>query len=153
LIEERFLASLGRTVQSGEGLMGSEDGVGSGAEAELGGGQGQEEFCVLGRTPDRDTDRFGETHPAHGTDDYALVKEFVAKSFGVGPNGDEEEIAFARNGRKAEIAEFVEEALALVAIGLDGADDVIVVVEGGEGGGLADTGDVERRAEFIHFGD
>jgi hypothetical protein len=40
LIKERFLASLGRTVQPGEGLMGSEDGVGSGAEAKLGRGQG-----------------------------------------------------------------------------------------------------------------
>ena len=81
------------------------------------------------------------------------MEEFVAKGFGVGTDGDEEEIGFAGDGREAEFAEFVEEAVAFDAIGFDGTADVLVVVESGEGGGLADAGDIEGSAELVHFGD
>jgi len=81
------------------------------------------------------------------------VEEFIAEGFGVGADGNEEEIGFAGNGGKAEFAEFVEEASAFGAIHFDRTADVFGIVESGEGGGLAHTGDVEGSAELVHFGD
>jgi len=51
-----------------------------------------------------------------------------------------------------ELGEFEEEAAAFGAVHIDGAADVLGVVESSEGGGLANTGDIERSAELVHFG-
>jgi len=133
--------------------VGSEDGVGGGAEAELSGGQGQDELGVFGGGADGNADGFGETHPAHGADDNAFVKEFVAEGFAVGTNGDKEEIGFARDGSEAEVAKFFKEAVTFGAVGFDGTADVVVVVQSGKGSGLADASDIERSPELVHFGD
>ena len=116
-------------------------------------GEGGEEFGVFGRVADRDADSFGKTHPGQRTNNDAFVEEFVAEGFGVRTEGDEEEIGFAGDGREAEFGEFVEKTAAFRTIGFDGAADVVDVIEGGKSGGLANAGDIERRAELIHLGD
>ena len=122
-------------------------------EAVEGVGKGGQELGVFGGGTYADADGFGETHPGHGADDDTFTEEFVAESFGIRADGDEKKIGFAGNGREMELGKFEKEAAALVAIGFDGAADVFGVVEGGEGSGLTDAGDVEGSAELVHFGD
>jgi len=81
------------------------------------------------------------------------VQEIVGEGFGVRADLDEEEIGFAGNGVEAEATEFVVEALAFGAIHFRGTLDMFAIVESGECGRLADTGDVEGSAELVHFGD
>lgn len=118
-----------------------------------GAGEGGEEFGVFGGVAYRDADGFGETHPGQGTNDDAFVKEFIAKRFGAGADGDEKKIGFAGDGSEAEGAEFVEKAAAFGPIHFDGVANVVGVVESSESGGLTYAGDVEGSAEFVHFGD
>ena len=115
-------------------------------------GNGGEEFVIFGGVADGDADGFGETHPGEGTNDDTFLKEFVAQRFGVRADGDEEEIGFAGDGGEAEPGEFEGEAAAFGAVHVDGAADVLGVIESGEGSGLADAGDVERSAKLVHFG-
>jgi hypothetical protein len=112
-----------------------------------------EELGVFNGTTDRDADRFGKTHPAERTDNDAFEKEFVTERFGMSADGDEEEIGFTGDGREAESAESVVEALPLLAIDFDGATDVFGVIESSECGRLADIGDIEGSAKLVHFGD
>jgi len=94
-------------------------------------GKGAEEFGVFGRGADGNANCFRETHPAQGTHDDAFLKKLVAKGFGVGANRDKKKIGFARNRRKTELTKFVGEALAFSAIHVDGAVNVVNVVESG----------------------
>ena len=128
-----------------------EDGIG--AQAELRGSQRQQELGVFRRGAHGNADRFGETHPRHGTNDDAFVQEFLAQGFGVGADGHKKKIGLAGDRGETQAAEFLEEALAFVAIGFDGANDVVGIVERGERSSLADAGDIERRAQLVHFGD
>src|SRR5208283_5659316 len=100
-----------------------------------------------------DADGVGKTHPAERTNDDAFVEEIVGEGFGVRTDLDEKEIGFAGDGIQAEAAEFIVEAFAFDAVHCAGALDMIAIVEGSEGGGLANTGDVEGSAELVHFGD
>ena len=130
--------------------MGGEEGAGFAAGQDV--GKSGEELGVFGGVADGDANRFGETHPSQGTNDDAFVEKFVAERFGVGADGDEEEIGIAGDGREMELGELEEKAAALGAIHFDGAANVLGVVKSGECGGLADAGDVEGRAELVHFG-
>jgi len=80
------------------------------------------------------------------------VEQFVAKGPGVGADGDEQEIGFAGNGGESKFAEFVEEAMTLGTVGFDRTTNMVVVIEGSKGSGLANAGDVERSAKLVHFG-
>src|SRR5215472_10921509 len=131
---------------------GDQDGFGGWQVAGDGVAQGGEELGVFGGAADGDADGFRETHPGHGTNDDPFVEEFVAKRFGVGAEGDEEEIGLARNRREMELGELEEEPAAFEAIGFDGAADVLGVVERGKRGGLANAGDIEGGTELVHFG-
>jgi hypothetical protein len=115
-------------------------------------GEGEQEFGVFGGGADGDADGFGKTHPAHRTNNDAFKEKFVAKGFGDWADRNEEKIGFAGNGSDAEFVEFVEEAAAFDAIRFDRTANMIGVIEGGESGSLADTGNVERCAELVHFG-
>ena len=116
-------------------------------------GYGEKQFGVFGGTANGDADSFWETHPGHGTNDNAFLKEFVAESFRVRTDGHKEEICFAEDRIETELAEFFVKALAFDAIHFGGSFDVMVIVERGKGGCLANAGDIERRAELIHFRD
>ena len=48
--------------------------------------------------------------------------------------------------------EFFEQALAFRTVGGNGALHVVVVIERGEGGSLADAGYIERSTKLVHFG-
>jgi hypothetical protein len=114
---------------------------------------GEKQLGVFGGTAHGDADGFGETHPGHRTNDDAFLKEFIAKSFGVRTDRHKEEICFAEDRIETELAEFFEKALPFDAIHFGGSFHVLVIVERGECGGLANAGYIERRAELIHFRD
>jgi hypothetical protein len=115
-------------------------------------GYGEKQLGVFGGTAHGDADGFWETHPGHGTNDNAFLKQFVAESLRVRADGHKEEIRFAENRIETELAQFFEKALAFDAIHFGGTFHVLVIVERGECGGLANAGYIERRAELIHLG-
>ena len=114
---------------------------------------GGEELVVFGGVAYGDADGVGTTHPGERANDDAFVEEIVGEGFGVRADLDEEEIGFAGDGIEAEASESIIEVLAFDAIHFGGTLDVFAIVERGECGGLADTGDVEGSAELVHFGD
>lgn len=119
----------------------------------MGGSQCQKKLGIFRGGANGNANRFGKAHPAHGPNNDAFEEEFVAERLGVGADGDKEKIRFAGNGRIAKFAELVEQALPFVAIGFHRELNMLGIVQSGEGGGLADAGDVERSAELVHFGD
>ena len=125
---------------------------GGGFEAVEGVREGGEELGVFGRGADADADGFGETHPAHRANDDTFLEEFVAEGLGMRADRNKEKIRFAGNGLEVELSELKEEAASLGAVHFSGTADVLGVIESGEGGGLADAGDIERSAELVHLG-
>jgi hypothetical protein len=146
---EKFVAAV-ETGKAARELLRGEDALGLAASESV--SHRGEELDVFGGTTDRDADRFGKTHPAERTNDDAFEEEFIAEGFGVRADGDKEEIGFAGDGREAESAESIVEALPFLAIDFDGATDVFAVIESGECGGLTDIGDIEGSTKLVHFG-
>ena len=111
-------------------------------------GEGFEEAGVVGGVADGDAEVFGEGVDADGADDDAAGLEVGEDTAGVA-DAEEDEVARTGDVFNAEVVEAGGKLAQAGGVHGGGADEVRVVIERGEGGGLGDRGDVKRRASAV----